>query len=244
MFFLRYKTLIRFLSAVSALFIACSVFGILSEKGVSARDRYRTESTDTAPPLTVVIDAGHGGEDGGASSASGVLEKDLNLQIATRLCDLLKSNGVNVVMTRTEDILLYDKTVDYKGRKKALDLAARQKIAEETENCIFVSIHMNAYPQPQYRGLQVWYSPNTPESQTLASLIQRTVTDALQKENNRQIKRATSSIYLLHHLQIPAVLVECGFLSNSEEAALLASEEYQQMLASLLCLAIMEYHTS
>ena len=244
MLFRHYKTFIRFVIVVSALFIVCSVFGILSEKSSLARDLPITEPTDTAPPLTVVIDAGHGGEDGGASSASGVLEKELNLQIAERLCDLLKSNGVNVVMTRTEDTMLYDKTVDYKGRKKALDLAARQRITEEAGDCIFVSIHMNAYPQPQYRGLQVWYSPNNPDSQSLATLIQQTVAKNLQPENTRQIKRATSAIYLLHHLQMPAVLVECGFLSNAAEAELLASERYQKDLAYNLYLAIMEYQAA
>lgn len=197
-----------------------------------------TTATAKAPCYTVVLDAGHGGEDGGASGANGVLEKDINLAIALDLRDLLEANGVPVVLTRETDILLYDRTVDFKGRKKALDLAARRKIAEETENCIFVSIHMNAFPQKQYSGLQVWYSPNNNASITLAETVQDLAREQLQPENDRRVKPATSSIYLLHHLHVPAVLVECGFLSNPHEAEKLATEEYRQQLAFLLFLAL------
>ena len=197
---------------------------------------------DTAAPrdLTVVLDAGHGGEDGGASSASGFLEKDLNLDIAFRVKELLEAAGVRVVMTRETDVLLYDKTADYKGRKKALDLAARRKIAEETENAIFVSIHMNAYPQTQYQGLQVWYSPNHENSENLAKNLQSAAKLHLQPTNNRQVKAATSSIYLLHRLTCPAILVECGFLSNEAEAAHLADEAYRTELAFVIFYGILE----
>ena len=190
-------------------------------------------------PFTVVLDAGHGGEDGGASSKNGILEKDLNLSIAFLLKDMLEANGVTVVMTRTDDRLLYDRNSNYEGRKKALDLAARKKIAEETANSIFVSIHMNAYPAAQYSGLQVWYSPNHPHSKDVADTIQNSVKNSLQPLNERQTKAATSSIFLLHHLQTPAVLVECGFLSNPEEANLLNTKEYQRQLAFSIFLAIM-----
>lgn len=197
--------------------------------------------TDTDRPLpTVVIDAGHGGEDGGAVSADGLLEKDVNLDIAMRLCDLLTANGIPVVMTRTEDILLYDRNADYEGRKKSLDLAARRKIAEETPNCLFVSIHMNSFPDARYDGLQVWYSPNDPASETVAQTIQKTAKDVLQPENDRKIKAATSAIYLLHHLTVPAVLVECGFLSNPAEATKLGTDAYRQDVAFTLFLAISE----
>lgn len=181
---------------------------------------------------TVVLDAGHGGEDGGAVSKTGALvEKNINLSITLYLKDLLEANGFQVRLTREDDRLLYDRTVDYHGRKKALDLAARRKIAEETENCVLVSIHLNAFPMEQYRGLQVWYSPNNEASLLLAEQVQSTVREGLQPENHRKIKPATSSIYLLHHATFPALLIECGFLTNEEEAALLGSEEYQQQLA-------------
>ena len=196
------------------------------------------EATASAPIFTVVLDAGHGGEDSGAVSASGVFEKDVNLSISKKLEMLLSACGIPVVMTRTEDILLYDKTVDYHGRKKALDLAARRKIAEDIQNPIFVSIHMNAFPATQYSGLQVWYSKHSPHSLTLAETIQNMTAQQLQRQNQRRVKAATSSIYLLHHLECPAILVECGFLSNPSEAELLASEEYQNQLALLLFLSL------
>ena len=189
---------------------------------------------------TVILDAGHGGEDGGAVSSQGYFEKDLNLAICEQLRTMLASNGISTVMTRTEDILLYDRNVDYQGRKKALDLLARRKIGEETPSSVFVSIHMNSYPLSQYKGLQVWYSPNNPESIELAKQIQTTVSSHLQPQNDRQVKVAGSNIYLLHHLQSPAVLVECGFLSNPEEAELLNTSDYQKQLAFLITLSILQ----
>ena len=191
-------------------------------------------------PSVVILDAGHGGEDGGAVSVVGDYEKDLNLALCRQMEILLRTNGIPTVMTRTEDILLYDKTVDYHGRKKALDLAARRAIAEAYPNGIFVSIHMNSYPLSQYHGLQVWYSPNHSASRALAETIQATVAASLQPENDRAVKAAGSNIYLLHRLQSPAVLVECGFLSNPEEAARLGDPSYRRQLALVLSLSLME----
>ena len=191
--------------------------------------------------ITVVIDAGHGGEDGGTQSTQGLYEKTVNLEIAQMLDTLLQAGGISTVMTRTEDILLYDRHADYQGHKKMLDLATRRQIAEDTEDAIFVSIHMNAFPETKYRGLQVFYSPNAPLSQTLANQIQNNVQKHLQPENNRKIKKATSAIYLLNRLDCPAVLVECGFLSNPEEAALFETEEYRQQVAFMLFCSLMSY---
>lgn len=233
------RSTVAFLIFLLVLSLVAGVFSFLAFRRESSAPYEET----AASPLfgyTVILDAGHGGEDGGTSSASGLVEKDLNLAIAMRLQSMLEANGIRVIMTRTEDRLLYDKTVDYHGRKKALDLAARKKIAEDNPNAIFVSIHMNAYPLPQYKGLQVWYSKNDPVSQSIADGIQKTVQSLLQPENDRQTKAASSSIYLLHYIQTPAVLVECGFLSNEEEAALLANEEYQDRLALCLFLALAE----
>ena len=130
------------------------------------------ESSAPSPIRTVVIDAGHGGEDCGALSAAGLLEKDVNLAVAFALQDLLEANGIPVVMTRTEDVLLYDRGADYEGRKKVLDLAARLAIADETEDSLFVSIHMNAFPQTQYSGMQVWYGTGDARSREIAQSVQ------------------------------------------------------------------------
>ena len=193
----------------------------------------------TTPPITcVVIDAGHGGEDGGASSAAGLVEKEVNLAVAFALRDLFEAAGVPVVMTRTEDVLLYDRNVDFRGRKKVLDLAARRTAAERTAaayggNSLLISIHMNAFPQPQYSGMQVWYSTGDPRSAEIADSIQ-SASGGLMPDNTRKIKPAGSNIYLLDRVQTPAVLVECGFLSNPAEAERLSEDGYRKALAAAI----------
>lgn len=198
-------------------------------------------NTDVSKYKTVIIDAGHGGEDGGASSAAGLVEKDVNLEISKLLCEMLRANGVNAIMTREDDRLLYDRNVDFKGRKKKLDLAARLTIADTTPDAVFVSIHMNSYTNPKYSGLQVWYSPNDPDSSALAELIRSNNKSTLQPENTRKTKVATSSIFLLDNATCPAVLVECGFLSNPAEAALFETDEYKQKVAAMLFDSITEF---
>ena len=189
----------------------------------------------------VIIDAGHGGEDGGAIGKNGVYEKDLNLSIAKSLDELLRSCGIQTVMTRSEDILLYDRNSDYKGQKKAQDLATRREIAERYENAIFVSIHMNAFPESQYSGLQVYYSTNNSSSSLLAQTVQTMVKEKVLPKNNRQIKSAGTNIYLLDRLTCPAILIECGFLSNPEECERLMQTAYQNSLARVLCASVLDY---
>lgn len=190
--------------------------------------------------ITVVIDAGHGGEDGGCEG-NGLVEKTLNLDISLRLASLLQKAGVRVVLTRDSDVLLYDVNSDYKGQKKAQDVRRRLAIAQECENPLFVSIHMNYFAQTQYSGLQIWYSKNDARSRVLANLIQGNVKSSLQPNNKRMIKEANSSIFLLHNANFPAVLIECGFLSNKEEANALADEDYRQKLAEIIFQSIMTY---
>ena len=195
----------------------------------------------TAAYRTVILDAGHGGEDGGAIGqldGREICEKDINLAITLILRDMLEADGVNVILTREEDVLLYDHNTDYQGRKKALDLAARLYVGENTPDALFVSIHMNAFTQPQYHGLQVYYSPNHALSGILAENIQTGTEQQLQKDNGRKIKRADSGIFLLDRLHCPAVLVECGFLSNPDDCRLLTQESYQKKIAFVLFCAI------
>ena len=215
------------------------IFTVISQN-LSAPDTSDTDAP-TAKGYTVILDPGHGGEDGGAIGKNGVLEKDLNLAIAQEVEADLKEMGLSVISTRNEDILLYDRNVDYKGRKKMLDLAARLKVAKDTPNPIFISIHMNSFPQTQYSGLQVYYSGNDPRSADLALLIQNQVREQLQPTNSRKIKQASSNIYLLDRITTPAVLIECGFLSNAEECAKLSTEEYREDLADILACAIADY---
>lgn len=199
----------------------------------------RAQATSASFP-TVVLDAGHGGEDGGASDAKGRSEKDLNLAMAKKIADYLSENGVAVILTREDDRMLYDKSPNASGSKKRRDLEGRLAICKEVENPIFVSIHMNAFPQAQYHGLQVWYGVKNETSKALAQAIQSSVKEALQPENDRQVKAATSAIFLLDNLDCPAILVECGFLSNPTEAELLQDETYQSALAKEISIAILK----
>ena len=134
----------------------CIIFTFLGSSFCKEEPTYTATEAQKSDKITLIIDAGHGGEDGGAVGVNGALEKDLNLKIAFALRDMALSAGYDAVMSRTEDVLLYDRNVDYQGRKKALDLLARAKIAEKYENAVFVSIHMNAFPDGKYSGLQVY----------------------------------------------------------------------------------------
>jgi N-acetylmuramoyl-L-alanine amidase len=198
------------------------------------------ESQPTLLP-TVVIDAGHGGEDGGTVGVDGTLEKDINLTLARELFDALTSRGIRCVMTRTEDMLLYDRNADYEGRKKALDAKARLEIAAKQKRAIFVSIHQNSYPVAKYSGFQVYYSKNSPESAEIAKKLELAVREELQPDNNRASKEAGTNIYLLNKLTCPAVLLECGFLSNPEECAQLQDTEYRARLVDVLSDALESY---
>lgn len=187
--------------------------------------------------ITYVIDAGHGGEDAGAIANDGTYEKDLNLEIASLLCGILELNGNGVKMTRTEDTLLYDyydDLDDYTGQKKVYDLKNRVKIAEEFENPIYVGIHMNKFSIAKYKGLQVYYSKNNNDSYKIANKIKENTKSYLQNDNNREVKKADSSIYVLNNIDCPSVLIECGFLSNEEELNNLKDKEYQCRLALML----------
>ena len=195
--------------------------------------------TDDEDRWTVIIDAGHGGRDGGASAADGTLEKHLNLAVAKKLEHLLRLADIRVVMTRSEDIELASPDSDHKKRD---DLNARLAMTEQYENAILVSIHMNTFPVAKYSGLQVYYSKNHAKSLTLAEQIQKDSL-SLKADNDRTVKASGDSIFLLSHAKIPAVLVECGFLSNPEETALLKTEAYQQKLAMSLYTSIMTYLT-
>ncbi len=205
------------------------------------------ETTPTAAEVTtyrLVIDPGHGGEDGGASSPDGTLvEKDLNLAVAQRMEKLADLLGIPALLTRNEDTLLYDRfgdLSDYTGKKKTYDLRNRLRIAQEHPDAAFCSIHMNKFPTEECQGLQVYFSPHTEKSRAAATLVQTYAKSYLDPGNTRQIKKATSAIYLLNRLRAPAVLVECGFLSSPVDAGKLGEANYQLQLAGVITAALAE----
>lgn len=215
----------------------CSVFGSSFLSPFS--DSATIAAAANQNPVYIIIDAGHGGEDGGAVSDNGVSEKNLNLDIADKLNKLLLTTDYIPVMIRTDDRLMYE--AGQENRKKYHDITNRVQIAESYDNAIFVSIHQNKFPIKKYKGFQVYCSKNNPESSNFGQLLQSNVKALLQPENNRKIKVADEKIRILDSLHIPAVLAECGFLSNDEEVALLNTEEYRNKIAYLLYVSAVQY---
>lgn len=185
----------------------------------------------------VVIDAGHGGRDPGKVGYGEILEKDINLQIAERVKLYLEANDIRVVMTRQEDVML--ETGDGSSKKNQ-DMKARVKLIEENAPEVVVSIHQNSYPAESVHGAQVFYYTGSSEGSRLADLLQNSMLVYADPQNTRQIK-GDDTYYLLKHINVPTVIVECGFLSNPEEARKLASEEYQDRMAWAIHLGILQY---
>lgn len=191
----------------------------------------------------IVIDAGHGGVDGGAVAPDGGTEKEINLAVAKKLAALCEASGIDYVLTRTEDSMLVgdDVTSHRKMHDLKNRLALTRQIIENGKEAMLVSIHMNNFSSAKYSGLQVWYSPSDARSSEIAAYIQSYARTWLDNSNTRQTKAATSAIYLLDRADFPAVLVECGFLSNPEEYKKLTSEQYQTDLAAVIFSALCDY---
>ena len=196
------------------------------------------ENTDQQVLHNIIIDAGHGGVDGGATSCSGVLESNLNLQIALKLNDLLQLMGIRTTMIRTTDISIYTEGETI-AAKKVSDLKRRVEIVNNTEHALLLSIHQNYFSDDRYSGAQVFYADTT-ESMALAKHMQTKLVETLNKHNNRKIKPA-KNIYLMQHINCPAVLIECGFLSNPSEDVKLNDPKYQQKLSCVIASVVNNY---
>ncbi len=190
-------------------------------------------------PVTVVIDPGHGGEDGGASSKNGVLESQLNLEISLRVRDLFALLGVKTAMIRETDTAVYTGTCNTIREKKVSDIKNRVQMVNAAPNALLVSIHQNYFEQSKYDGAQVFYA-KTDGSKDLAERTQQLLREALDKGNHREAKQA-QSVYLMEHIKCTGILVECGFLSNAQEEANLRDADYQKKLAAAVCAAVRGY---
>ena len=217
-------------AAFALVFLLCA----LAFRAAVHRAKLRGEiPASSGTERIIVIDPGHGGKDGGASGVSGTLEKDLNFDIAFRLAELASWCGENVKLTRTgDDMLSLEGTT---GNTKGRDIRSRIKIADETPGALLVSIHMNSFPDAKYKGLQVFYPAGDAVGALTAESIRRTCVGYLQPDNARKTKEAPQAIYLLNHIGTPAVLVECGFISNPEEDALLGTPSYRSAIAAVIC---------
>lgn len=187
----------------------------------------------------IVLDAGHGGADGGAVSRDGVIEKDLNLAIVLYLRDYLQQAGALVLLTREGDYDLAAPETKGYSRRKTEDLLQRADRVRKQQANMAISIHMNSIPSPKWSGAQTFYSPKNSDSQRLASVIQTEIREML--GNTQRIAKQADKIYLLKALEMPTVLVEVGFLSHPEEASLLADEQYQRKVAAAIYRGILRY---
>ena len=187
-----------------------------------------------------MANSAHGGYDGGAVASDGTVEKDINLKIAKHTMMLLKVYGFEVIMTRESDISTDSSTASGGAFLKREDLENRLKLMKDNPESIFVSIHLNKFTTSAANGSQVFYSKGD-KSKALGEFIQKSIVSNLQPENSRVNKQATSSTYLLYNATVPAVLVECGFLSNKAELNRLKDSDYQQKMAFCITSGILEY---
>ncbi len=185
----------------------------------------------------VVIDPGHGGIDPGKVGANQVLEKDINLSIALKLKELLEEDKVLVIMTREEDVGLYKET---DSNKKVADMKKRCEIIDESNCNLAVSIHQNSFSSASISGPQVFYFETSIEGQKLAGIIQKQLIEIVKPKKER-VEKANNNYYMLKKVKVPSVIIECGFLSNSEEVMLLAQDEYQEKIALAIRNGILEY---
>lgn len=217
------------------------VFGFIS----TTKEPIPVIPTDAQSALPIVIlDAGHGGIDSGCVSINGAEEKDINLSIMLKLRQMLNCAGFDTVVTRDTDKSIHDIGITGLGKQKKSDMENRLKIINSTENAVFVSIHQNQFTDSKYYGAQMFYPEGSADSERLASILQRSFASRLQPENEREIKPVGDEIYLLHFAKCPAVMAECGFLSNQAEADKLESEEYQSQVAFAIFAGICEYMLS
>lgn len=230
----EYERLVRLVLLALMLVSACFIVrgGVRRMASVSSG-----EVAASKPKPCVVIDAGHGGADPGKVSVDGSLEKDINLKIALKLQKFLQMQDVDVILTRETDAGLYDENA---SNKKVQDMKNRVAVIEERQPELTISIHQNSYHEEYVHGAQAFYYEGSEKSKDLAERIQRVMALELDKDNARQAK-ANDSYYLLKKTSSPIVIVECGFLSNYEEAQKLSSDLYQEKVAWAIHLAILQH---
>lgn len=197
----------------------------------------QTTSSNAENRTTIVIDAGHGGNDPGKVGINHALEKDINLSIALKLKMFLEANDLNVIMTREEDKALYSEGVN---NKKSSDMRKRVELINNSNAVLAISIHQNSYTSESIKGAQVFYYNNASESKMFAEIMQDQIKRTI-NDGNKRVAKKNNNYYLLKKTAIPTVIVECGFLSNYTEASLLVDDGYQEKLAWAIHLGIMSY---
>lgn len=222
-----------------AIFLPIGMFVLQTASNINTNKTVATMATPVSSN-TIIIDAGHGGEDGGAVSNNGISEAEINLKIALKLQQLLEQSGSNVVLTRSDNNAIYDIDKKTLREKKNSDIRNRVRIGNNSSADIFVSIHLNKIPENQYYGWQTFFKDGNEDGKRLANCIQNNLNETIQKENKRTPLKI-NNVYVIKHVEIPTVIVECGFLSNPEEERQLQQEEYQTKLAWGIYNGIMEF---
>jgi len=192
-----------------------------------------TSISDAKYHWTLILDAGHGGEDGGASTAAGAKESDINLAIVLKAQALMTFLGVEPQLTRNADISLHSDEAETIRQKKVSDLKTRVTLVKNVPNALLISVHQNHFTDPRYRGAQVFFNGGERNRQW-GAYVQDTLRQVLAPDNTRKAKPIPDGLYLFDHINCPAILVECGFLSNGEESALLLTDTYQRKVAITL----------
>lgn len=219
----------------------CACIGVICYAAVKIDTAISVDNIAVSDSFTVVLDAGHGGMDGGCSTADGKTEKGINLNILLSVRDMAKLFGYNVDVTRDKDTSIHDKGVTGIRNQKVSDMENRLEIFNKYPEAVCISIHQNTFRDPKFSGAQMFYSDKNPGSERLASIMQRRFVDNLQPDNQRETKLCGSELYLCYYCENPAVMIECGFLSNPEEAAKLTDKTYQQQVAFTVFSGITEY---
>ncbi len=194
--------------------------------------------------FVIVLDAGHGGMDGGGTSVNGALEKDINLSIVFKVRDMCESFGYKVVLTRDTDKSIHDDGVNGIRKQKLSDMDNRLAIFNKYDNSINLSIHQNLYTQPQYNGAQMFFAKSNPANEKLARIMKDEFVAKIQPDNKRETKEVGKELYLCYFTKNPSLMIECGFLSNPEEAAKLETEEYQSQVAFTIFSGINKFLSS
>lgn len=189
----------------------------------------------------IVIDAGHGTPDGGTKGTMGTMEKDLNLAISKKLGNLFTQSGAHVVYTREGDGTIADNLDDKIRNIKRNDMSKRKNIRDNSGADVFISIHMNFFEDPQYKGAQVFYKGDNEESRLLAECVQKYIKNFADSSNMREAKDSKNSIFILNDSKVPAILAECGFLSNTDEEKMLLDPSYQDKIAYAIFSGTLKY---
>lgn len=226
----------RVLESIMACLLIIGMILVARESAQLVQTLNQADTLDSAKPI-VVLDAGHGGIDPGKVGINGELEKDINLAIAHKVKRYLEQQDVEVIMTRQEDIGLYQES---DSNKKVVDMKARLAIIEKASPQLAVSIHQNSYPDASVSGMQVFYYKDSQKGKDAALLMQQQMIASMQPKKEREAKD-NGTYYLLKKTTVPLIIVECGFLSNETEAALLVTDAYQEKLAWSIHLGILQY---